>query len=76
MVRVGRDHWRSSSPMLCERRDVLEQIAQDYLQVGFDYLQSRRFPNFYRQLCYPQVLPLVQVAPCPVTEDCLAPYSI
>lgn len=52
---------------------------RDPLQVGFEYLQSRRFYNLYGQptpvLCYPQVLPLVQVK-LPVFGLCLLPLVL
>jgi len=68
MVGVARDLWRSSSPTTLLKQFHLEQVAQDLVQVGFEYLQRRRLHNPSGQPvpvhCRPQckaVLPLVQM---------------
>jgi len=68
MVGVGRDLWGSPSPTLLPKQGLLEQVAQELVQVGFEYLQRRRIHNLSGQpapvLCYPQseeVLPHVQL---------------
>jgi len=45
MVGVGRDLWGSSSPMPLPKQGHLEQVAQDFMQMGFEYLQRRRIYN-------------------------------
>jgi len=67
MVGVGRDLWGSSSPTPLPKQGHLEQAAQDLIQVGFEYLQRRRFHNSPGQpvpvLPHPEGhLPLDQVA--------------
>jgi len=42
---VGRDVCGSSSPTRLPKQGHLEQVAQDLVQVGFKYLQRRRFHN-------------------------------
>ena len=80
---VGRDLWRSSSPNSLLEQDHLEQVAQDGIQAGFEYLQRRRLHNLSGQpvpvLGHPQskvfphiqmelpVFQFVPIAPCPVT---------
>ena len=81
MVEVGRDLWGSSSPIPLPKQGHPEQVAQDLVQGGFEYLQRRRNLSWQPVpgLCHPQseeVLPHVQlelpllqfvpVAPCPV----------
>jgi len=68
MVGVGRDLWRSSRPPPLPKQGLLQQAAQDLVQVGFEYLQRRRLHNPSGQpvpmLCHPQskeVLPRGQV---------------
>jgi len=68
MVGVGRVLWRPSSPTPLPRQGHLKQAAQDQVQVGFEYLQTRRIHNPSGQpvpvLCLPQskeVLPHVQM---------------
>jgi len=39
MVRVGRDLWGSSSPFPLPEQVHLDQLAQDLVHVGFEYLQ-------------------------------------
>jgi len=67
MVGVGRDLWGSSSPTPLLKQGHLEQVAQDRVQVGLEYLQRRRTHNLPGQpvpvLRHPQreeVLPRVQ----------------
>ena len=68
MAGVGRDLWRSPSPTPLSKQDHLEQVAQDCVQAGFEYLQRRRLHNPSGQpvpvLRHPQskeVLPHVQM---------------
>ena len=49
MVGVGRDLWRSSTPAPLLNQDHLEQVAQDHVQAGFEYLQRRRLHNLSGQ---------------------------
>lgn len=42
MVKVGRDLWRSFSPLLLLRQGNLELVAQDHEQI-FTYFQGERF---------------------------------
>jgi len=37
MFRVGRDLWGSSSPTPLPKQGHLEQVAQDLIQMGFEY---------------------------------------
>jgi len=83
MFWVGRDLWGSSSPTPLPKQDHLEQVAQDFIQAGFEHLQ-RRIHNLPGQLVpvlrHPQseevlpcvelelpVLQFVPVVPFPVT---------
>lgn len=54
---IGRNFWISSSPDPLLKQVHLEQIAQNHIQVNFEYLQKRRFHNFSAQplpvLCHP-----------------------
>ena len=43
MFRVGRNLWGSSSPTLIPKQVHLEQVEQDLIQAGFEYLQRRRY---------------------------------
>uniref|UniRef100_A0A8B9Q4U4 Transmembrane protein 19 n=1 Tax=Apteryx owenii TaxID=8824 RepID=A0A8B9Q4U4_APTOW len=56
-VEFGRDLWRSSSPTLLLKQGHLEHVAQDPVQVGFEYLQGWRLHNLSGQpvpvLCHP-----------------------
>jgi len=45
MVEVG----RSCSQIFLLKEDHLELTAEDYAQVGFEYLHRRRLHNFSRQ---------------------------
>jgi len=67
MVGVGRDFCGSPSPTHLPKQGHLEQAAQDFVQVGLEYLQRRRIHSLSGQpvpvLCHPQsekVLPHVQ----------------
>jgi len=42
MFGVGRDLCGSSSPTLLPKQAHLEQVGQDLIQAGFEYLQRRR----------------------------------
>ena len=42
MAEVGRDLWRSSSPTPLPKQGHLERIAQDCVQMAFEYLQGWR----------------------------------
>jgi len=67
IVRAGRDFCGSSCPTPLLKQGHPEQVAQDLVQVGFEYLQRRRLHNLPGQpvpvLRHPQreeVLPRVQ----------------
>jgi len=68
MIWVGRDLWRSSSSTSLPKQGHLDQVAQDLVQAGFEYLQRRRLHKPSGQpvpvLCLLQskkVLPRVQM---------------
>ena len=68
MVGIRKDLWGSSSPTPLSKQVDLEQVAQDSIQVGFEYLQRRRLHNAsvlpIPVLCHSQskeVLPHVQL---------------
>jgi len=68
MVGVGRDLCGSSSPSPLLKEGHLQQVAQDLVQAGLEYLQRRRIHNPSGQpfpvLHHPQreeVLPHVQL---------------
>ena len=68
MVGLGRDLCGSSSPTLLPKQGYLEQVVQDLVHVGLQYLQRRRLHNLPGQpvpvLRHPQreeVLPRVQM---------------
>lgn len=70
MVEVGRDLWRSSCPALLLKQGHLEPVAQDHVQMAFEYLQGWRLDNFSGQpvpvLGHPyseKVFPDVQTEP-------------
>jgi len=58
MFGVGRDLWGSSSPTVLPKQGHLEQVAQDFVQVDFEYLQRRSLHNVPGQpvpvLCHSQ----------------------
>jgi len=58
MVGVGRDLCGSSSPTPLPKQDLLQQAAQDLVQMGLEYLQRRRLHILPGQpvpvLCHPQ----------------------
>ena len=67
MVGLGRDLCGSSNPVPLPKHGHLEQVAQNLVQVGFEYLQRRRIHSLPGQpvpvLRHPQredVLPHVQ----------------
>jgi len=83
MVGVGRDLCGSSSPTLLPKQGHLQQVVEDLVQAGLQYLQ-RRLHHLLRQpvpglhhLQREEILPHVQtelpvpqfvpIAPCPVT---------
>lgn len=85
IVGAGTDLWRSSSPAPMLKQVHLEQLAQDYVQEGFECLQ-RRLHSIYGQpvqvLCHtqseevfphiqrkPSVFQFVPIASCPVAGD-------
>jgi len=45
MTEVGRDLWRSSCPTPLLKQKHLQQIAQDDVQLAFEYLQGRKLHN-------------------------------
>ena len=57
MAEVRRDLWRSSGPTLLLKQGHLELVAQDYIQMAFEYLQQWRLRNLSGQpmtvLCHP-----------------------
>lgn len=57
MVEVGKDLWRSSSATTPVKQGRLADVAQDHIQVGFEYFQRRRLHNLFGQpvpaLCHP-----------------------
>ena len=68
IVGVGRKLWGTPSPTPLPKQGHLEQVAQDLIQAGFEYLQRRRIPSLSGQpvpvLHHPQreeVLPRVQL---------------
>ena len=74
MVEVGRDLWRSSSPISLLKQDLLERITQGYVQVAFEYLQGMRLHSLSGQpvlvLCHlngKEVLPHMVMKP-PVVQ--------
>lgn len=40
MNEIGKDLWRSSTSTPCSKQGQLQQLAQDCVQVGFEYLQG------------------------------------
>jgi len=52
MVGVGRDLCGSSSPTPLPKQGHLQQVAQDLVQVGFEYLQRGRLHNLPGQQDY------------------------
>jgi len=68
MFGVGRDLCGSSSPTPLPKQGHLQQAAQDFIQVGSEYLQRKRLHNLPGQpvpgLRHPQreeILPHVQM---------------
>jgi len=49
MLGVGMDLWGSSRPTPLPKKGHLEQVAQDLVQAGFEYLQRRRIHNLSGQ---------------------------
>jgi len=45
MVGVGRDLWGSSGPTPLPKQGHLQQVPQDCVQAGLEYLQRRRIHN-------------------------------
>jgi len=45
MVDIGRDLWRSFGPTALLKQGHLEQVAQDHVQMAFEYLQAGRIHN-------------------------------
>lgn len=58
MFGVERNMWRYSSPNPVVKPVHLKQIVHDFIRVGFEYLQRRRFHNLFGPsvvvLCYPE----------------------
>lgn len=42
MGNVGRELWKSSGPISLLTQGLLEPVAQDHIQMAFDYLQAWR----------------------------------
>jgi len=64
---VGRDLWRSSCPTPLLKQDHLEWLAQDHVQMAYQYLQGWRLLNLSGKpvsaLTYgKKVFPYVQMA--------------
>jgi len=49
MIEVERAIWRSSDPISLLKQGHLEQAAQNYLQMAFEYLQGGRLHSLSRQ---------------------------
>ena len=49
LVEVGQDLWTSSGPTPLLRQGHLEPVAQDRVQVAFEYLQGGRLHNLSGQ---------------------------
>jgi len=49
MVEVGRHLCGSSGPTPLPKQSHLDQVAQDLIQAGFEYLQRRRLHNLSGQ---------------------------
>lgn len=45
MGKIGKDHWRSSSPSPLLKKCSLEQISQVCVQADYEHLQTRRLLN-------------------------------
>ena len=45
LVEVGKDLWRSSGPTPLLEQGHLELVAQDHIQMAFEYLQGGRLPT-------------------------------
>ena len=58
MFGVGRDLCGSSGPIPLPKQGHLQEVAQDLVQAGLEYLQRRRLHNLPGQpvpgLCHPQ----------------------
>jgi len=67
MFAVGRDLWESSSPTRLPKQGHLQQAAQDFVQVGLEYLQTRRLHNLLGQP--------VPVLRHPQSEEVLPPLA-
>jgi len=52
MAGVGRDLCRSSSPTLLQKQGHLQQAAEDLVQAGLEYLQSRRLHKDQRVIVH------------------------
>lgn len=70
MIETGRELWGSSGPILLFKHSHLELIAQDYIQMLFEYLQGGRLQNLPWQPVpvlshhhIKKVLPDVQMGP-------------
>jgi len=78
MLGVGRDHWGSSGPT---KQGHPEQVAQDRVQAGLEYLQGRRLHSLPGKpvpgLHHPQseeVLPHLQLE-LPLLQLVLVPVA-
>lgn len=83
MVGIGRDLWRSSSPIYPLTQVQLEQITQECVQVDLECLQRRRFHNLSGQpvpgLWNPrskEVSPHTQTEPPVLQSVPVAPHPI
>jgi len=50
MVEAGKDRLNSFNPNSCFKQGHLDHIAQDHIQVGFEYLQERWVHSLSRHL--------------------------
>lgn len=45
IIKIGKDHWKSSHPASLLKQGPLKRVTQDFVQMGFEYLLERRFHN-------------------------------
>jgi len=64
MVGVGRDLCGSSSPSLLPKHGHLQQVVEDLVQAGLEYLQRRRLHNLPGQ-----PVPVLR-SPLPGSQHC------
>lgn len=47
MADVGRELWKSSGPISLLDQGLLKPVAQDHIQMAFEYLQAWRLCNLW-----------------------------